>query len=84
MTDPDDPEVARALQEASARVQELHGELLAAYPALRGTLAIPGMLVGQGLGSFVANGMSADQIVGHVLAIVAEIRQALVQSQESS
>jgi hypothetical protein len=74
---PDDPEFARQLGEASARVQALHGDLHDAYPALKGNLSIPGMLVGQGLAMFVANGLSDDQIVTHVLTIVSEIRQAL-------
>lgn len=33
------------------------------------------MLVGYGLGSFVANGLPDNQIVAHVLTIVAQIRQ---------
>ncbi len=77
MTTPDDPEFVHQLGEASARVEALHAELLAAYPALRGNLSIPGMLVGHGLGSFVANGMPDDQIVARVLAIAAQIRQTL-------
>ena len=83
---PDDPKVTLAIREASARVETLHAELLAVYPALRGNLAIPGMLVGYGLGAFVANGLPDDQIVTHVLTIVAQIRQALskVQSEADS
>jgi len=77
MTNQADPEFSRQLDEAGARVQALHAELLDAYPALRGNLSIPGMLVGHGLGSFVGNGMPDDQIVAHVLTIVAQIRQAL-------
>jgi hypothetical protein len=82
VTTPDlnDP-VNAALLGASPRVEKLHAELIAAYPALRGTLAIPGMLVGHGLGAFVANGMTNDQIVEHVLVIVAQIRQALSELQ---
>ena len=78
---PDDPEFARQLGEASARVQALHAELHEAYPALQGNLSIPGMLVGQGLAMFVANGLPDDQIVTHVLTIVGEIRQALRKLQ---
>ena len=83
MTSPDDPEFARSLGEASARIQALHAELHDTYPALRGSLAIPGAFVGHGLGSFVANVMPDDQIVTHVLTIVAQIRQSLgkVQSE---
>ena len=77
MTSPDDPGFARQLGEASTRVQALHAELIDAYPALAGNLSIPGMLVGHGLGSFVANGMPDDQIVTHVLTVVGQIRQAL-------
>lgn len=77
MTGPDDPEFARQLGEASTRVQALHTELLDAYPALAGNMSIPGMLVGHGLGSFVANGLPDDQIVTHVLTIVGQIRQSL-------
>lgn len=76
---PDDPEVSRSLREAGPRVEALHAELFDAYPALRGSLAIPGMLVGHGLGSFVANGMTDDQIVAQCLFIVAQIRQALTE-----
>lgn len=77
MTPPMDPDFARSLDEASARAQALHAELLEAYPALRGNLSIPGMFVGQGLGSFVANGLPDDEIVAHVLTIVGQIRQVL-------
>lgn len=76
MTDPDNPEFANQIAEASTRVQALHAELLDAYPALQGNLSISGMLVGYGLGGFVANGLSDDQIVTHVLTIVAQIRHA--------
>jgi len=76
------PEVERALQEASVRVEELRVELRAAYPALRGTLAIPGVFIGHSLGSFVANGMTDDQIVAHVLGVVAELRQAKAKLQD--
>ena len=72
-----DAECVRQLGEASARVQALHAELEDAYPALQGNLSIPGMLIGQGVGMFVVNGLSDDQIVAHVLIIVGEIRQAL-------
>lgn len=83
MTSPDNPEVAHALVEASARVEKLHAELLDRFPALVGTLAISGMLVGHGLGSFVARGMTDDQIVTQVRDILAEIRQLLAQLQSS-
>lgn len=56
------------------RAQALHDELLGAYPALRGNLSIPGMFVGYGLGSFVANGLEDDEIVAHVRALVGQIR----------
>jgi hypothetical protein len=82
--DPDDPEVARSLQEAAARVETIRAELVDAFPALRGTLAISGMLVGHGLGHFVANGMTDDQIVAQVLSITAEIRRTLGQIQPAS
>lgn len=78
---PDDLEIKSVLLKASPRIEKLHAELRDAYPALRGTLAIPGMLVGHGLGAFVANGMTDDQIVVHVLVIVAQIRQALSELQ---
>lgn len=86
MTGPDDPEFARSMCAASARVQELHGELHDAHPPFRGNLAIPGIFLGHGLGSFVANGMPNDQIVAHVLAIVAQIRQtaSVVANVQSS
>lgn len=84
MTPPDDPEVDRSLLEASPRIAALHAELVDAYPALRGSLAVPGMLVGHGLGVFVANGLTDDQIVAHVLVIVAQVRQTLVGLKESS
>jgi len=75
MTGSDDPAFAAALEAASARLHLLHGELLDAHPVLRGNLSIAGMLVGYGLGSFVGNGMTDDQIVAHVLGIVANIRK---------
>jgi hypothetical protein len=75
MTGPDDPEFTRVMGEASARIQALHAELLDAYPMLRGNLSVPGMFIGHGLGSFVANGMPDDQIVVHVLGIAAQIRE---------
>ena len=77
MADPQDPTFAAALDAASARLQLLHGELLDAHPPLRGNLSIPGMLVGYGLGSFVGNGMTDDQIVAQVLVIVTNIRRTL-------
>jgi len=77
MTSLDDPGFAGALNDASARFEALHAELLDAHPTFRGNLAIPGMLVGYGLGSFVANGMSDDDIVTHVLVIVSQIRRAI-------
>ncbi len=63
------------------RVQELHERLHDTYPVLQGNLSIPGM-VGHGLGAFVANGMSDDQIVAHVLGIVRHIRQTVGSAQE--
>ena len=77
MRDPDDPDVERSLQEASARVEVLCSELGDAYPALHGSLAIPGMLVGCGLGAFVVSGLTDDQITAHVLAVVTQIRDAV-------
>lgn len=73
----DDPDVARSLQEAAARVEALYAELYDAYPALRDSLAIAGMMVGHGLGAFVASDLTDDQIVAHVLDIVSQIRQVL-------
>jgi hypothetical protein len=81
---PDNPEIARALREVVARIDGLHADLLVDYPALRETMAIPGTLLGHGLGSLVANGMTNDQIVAHVLSIVAEIRQKLAEIQSAS
>lgn len=75
MTGPDDPAFPGALNEASKRLQRLHTELLDAHPSMRGNLSIPGMLVGYGLGSFVANGLSDDQIVAHVLGMIGNIRR---------
>ena len=83
VTSPDDPEVARSLQEAAARVETLYAELYDAHPALRDSLAIPGMLVGQGLGAFVASGLTDDQIVAHVLDIVSQLRPALAKVQQT-
>jgi hypothetical protein len=84
MTDPDHSEVERSLQETSVRIEALHAELRAAHPALCGNLAIPGVFVGHGLGSFVASGMTDDQIVAHVLAIVAQIRETVRKIQSAS
>jgi len=75
MTGPDDPEFPGALNEASERLQRLHAELLDAHPSMRGNLSIPGMLVGYGLGSFVASGLTDEQIVAHVMGMIGNIRQ---------
>ena len=81
MTIPEfDPEVAAALRDATTRIDALHAELLAAFPVFQETMAVPGILIGHGLGALVANGMTNDQIVAHVLAIVAGIRQQLLAS----
>lgn len=77
LPDPLDPEVVRSMHEVAARLQVFHVDLVVGYPALGETMAIPGMLVGHGLGCFVANGMTNDQIVAHVLVIVAQIRRTL-------
>lgn len=82
MTSPG-PEFARVMAEATTLVQELHAKLLDTYPVLQGNLSIPGMLVGHGLGAFVANGMTNDQIVEHVLDIVEHIRQTVGQAGSS-
>ena len=68
---------AGALRDAAKRIEALHVELLDTYEVFQGTMAIPGMLIGHGLGVLVANRMSNDQIVAHVLAIVAGIRKQL-------
>ena len=78
------PEVEAALRKAAPRIEELHAKLLANYPALKGHMAIPGMFVGHGLGYFVTRGLTDDQIVQHVLTIVAEIRDALAKLQAST
>lgn len=78
------PEFARVMAEATKLVQELHERLHDTYPVLQGNLSIPGMLVGHGLGAFVANGMTNDQIVAHVLDIVSHIRQTVGQTQGGS
>ncbi len=83
MTSPG-PEFARVMAEATKLVQELHERLHDTYPVLQGNLSIPGMLVGHGLGAFVANGMSDDQIVAHVLGIVRHIRQTVGSAREGS
>jgi hypothetical protein len=77
VTSAEDSKAALAilLRAASAQVEALHAELIETYPALKGTLAIPGMLVGYGLGSFVGNSMTDDQIVTLVRVILTEIRQ---------
>ena len=80
---PDDPDVARSLQQAAAQVEALHGELYDAHPALRDSLAIPGMLMGHGLGVFVASGLTDDQIVAHVLDIVCQVRKALTKIENA-
>jgi hypothetical protein len=75
VTPPDDPEFVRSLQEAQVRIEELHTDLLAAYPAFQGSMAVVGMLIGHGLGCLVSNEMTDEQIVAHVLDIVSQIRQ---------
>jgi hypothetical protein len=74
----------RAVRAASPRIETLHAELVKAYPALRGTMAIPGMFIGHGLAHFVSSGMSNDQILANVLLIVAEIRKTLEKPSELS
>ena len=81
--DPNDPESAAALSEAGSRVHDLEAELREAFPVFQGNLAISGVFVGHGLGAFVANGLSDDQIVGHVLSIVSQIRQTLAEFRAS-
>jgi hypothetical protein len=83
MMDPDHPEVVQALQAASVRVEALYAELHDAHPALCGSLAIAGTLVGHGLGAFVANGLTDEQIVVQVLAITAQIRDTLRKIQDA-
>ena len=81
---PPGPEFAHVMAEATKLVQELHEKLHDTYPVLQGNLSIPGMLVGHGLGAFVANGMTNDQIVAHVLDIVMHIRQTAGPSHDGS
>jgi hypothetical protein len=76
---PEDPAVDRALLEVSSGVEELHRALREACPVLRGTLAIPGVFLGYGLGAFVSNGLTDDQIVAHVLSVVAEVRRQVAR-----
>lgn len=76
--DPDDPALERLI---CTRVMELYADLHAEHPVLDGSLAIPGTFVGQGLGAFVASGMTNDQIVEHVLDIVVRVRQRLTKTQ---
>lgn len=83
MTSPDDPNVARSLHEAVARVEALYAQLHDEHPTIRNTLAIPGMFLGQGLGAFVATDLTDDQIVAHVLDIISQIRQALAKAQKA-
>lgn len=66
-----------ALRDTTGRLEELRNILLKDYPVLRGTLAIPGAFIGYGLGSLVANKMSDEQIVSHVLGIIEQIRGVL-------
>lgn len=72
--DSDHPDVLRACQEASVRVEAFRGELREAFPALRGSLAIPGMFIGHGLASFVASGMTDDQIIEHMRTFIEHAR----------
>ena len=72
-----EPEIAAALRNAIVRIDELHAELLDTFPIFQGTMAIPGILIGHGLGALVTKGMTNDQIVAHVLAIVSCIRRQL-------
>jgi hypothetical protein len=75
------PEVEDALREATTHIEALHAQLLADYPALKGSMAIPGMFIGHGLGYFVARGLTDEQIVKHVMTIVDEIRVQLARLQ---
>ena len=68
-------ELEAALHAASERVQQMRTELHDEFPAFRGTLAVAGVLVGHGLASFVSNGMTDEQIIVQMVAILAEIRQ---------
>jgi hypothetical protein len=84
MLDPDHPEVERSLREASIQLEDFHAKLYNDFPALRGSLAISGMLIGRGLGSFIANGLTDAQIVVQVLGLAAQIRRSLDKAQVSA
>jgi hypothetical protein len=73
--DPDSPAFQDALQGASRHIEDTHQKLRELYPMLTGTMAIPGMLIGHGLGCLVANGMTDEEIVVHVRNIVVNIRE---------
>lgn len=73
MSDPG-PELSRALQEGVIRLEALRVELLERWPVLRGNLAVSGAFVGHGLGAFVANGLTDDEIVRQVRGMLAQIR----------
>jgi hypothetical protein len=67
-----------ALGKATMRLVEIDAELREALPELRGTLAIPGVFLGHGLGSFVArSGMSDDEIIAMVRENLGVIRQGM-------
>jgi hypothetical protein len=78
-TGPDSPAFQSALQSASGHIEELHQKLRELYPMLTGTMAIPGMLLGHGLGCLVANGMTDEEIVVQVHGIVAHIRETVAR-----
>lgn len=79
-----DAHVVGLLAEATARIATIHDELRAAHPALEGTMAVPGMLLGYAIACLISNGMSDEQIAATVTEIIADIRGSLVKGQASA
>jgi len=73
--DPNGPEVAKAIEESSWRIEALRRELLGSFVALRGSMAVAGMFIGHGLASLVANGMTDDQIIANLMVMISGIRR---------
>ncbi len=71
-----DPTIDDAMQAISDRLRDFATKLYADFPAISGSMAIPGMLLGHGVGAFVAEDMTDDQIVKVVLEIAARVRRA--------
>lgn len=66
-----------AVELANERCEEMYLQLLKDLPELSGTMAIPGMFLGRGVGAFVGAGYSNEKITEVVLEIADGIREVI-------